>query len=164
MVKKKTIYTYYCDLCGEEITGRVYSPIWGEMDPDGDRNYDRGGCIINVDICENCRENAERMIEGLFEEKKREDTEPELAQELAQTEDPDGEIEFTVGKEPDGDGEKKLEEAMRQRRGGRAIKIDIGKMMALHNAGWSNGKIADELRVSTATIQRRISEVLRGEK
>ena len=30
--------------------------------------------------------------------------------------------------------------------------IDTGKLMALHNAGWSSRKIADELKVSPGTV------------
>lgn len=35
----------------------------------------------------------------------------------------------------------------------RKPKCDIGKMIALYNAGWSIAKIADELRVSEPTIR-----------
>ena len=30
--------------------------------------------------------------------------------------------------------------------------VDVGKLIALHNAGWSVAKIADELGVSTRTV------------
>ena len=36
--------------------------------------------------------------------------------------------------------------------------IDKGKVMALHNAGWSAAKIADELQCSTQTVYRIVSE------
>ncbi len=170
MVKEETIYTYFCDMCGGKIDGTVYSPIWGELDTDGDGSYDRDGGIINVDICENCRKDAEQMIVGLFsrykeaahgtddgsqeevnkgnqdgyESKPKDELVRELAQELAQM---------------DKEGEETI-----PRKGAKPIQVDIFKIMELHNAGWSNGKIAQELGVSTATIQRRVSEVLKGTK
>lgn len=30
--------------------------------------------------------------------------------------------------------------------------VDVGKLIALHNAGWSVAKIADELGISTRTV------------
>lgn len=40
--------------------------------------------------------------------------------------------------------------------------LDLGKVKALRDAGWSNSKIADELKVSTSTIQRAVTE-MKGE-
>lgn len=34
----------------------------------------------------------------------------------------------------------------------RRVKLDTGKVMSLHNAGWSNRKIADEMGCSEGTI------------
>lgn len=34
----------------------------------------------------------------------------------------------------------------------KAKKLDKGKIMALHNAGWSNEKIADEMKCSPRTV------------
>lgn len=35
-------------------------------------------------------------------------------------------------------------------------KVDIGKIMALHNAGWSNTKIADEMHLHPITVGKYI--------
>ncbi len=165
MVKEETIYTYFCDMCGGKIEGTVYSPFWGEMDTDGDGSYDRDGNIISVDICEKCRKDAEQMISGMFsrykeaandgsqakvnngnrdgyESKPKDELVQELAQELAQM---------------DKEGDEPI-----PRKGAKPIQVDIFKIMELHNAGVSNAKIAQELGVSTATIQRRVSEVIRS--
>ena len=45
--------------------------------------------------------------------------------------------------------------------------VDRGKMMALHNAGWTNKKIADEMacgEASVSTIIKLIKEKAEGEK
>ena len=38
-------------------------------------------------------------------------------------------------------------------------KIDLGKVKALHRAGWSNLKIADEMGVSAATISYHLKKM-----
>lgn len=38
--------------------------------------------------------------------------------------------------------------------GGKKKQIDTGKLLALHKAGWSNVKIADELGISDMTVGR----------
>lgn len=42
----------------------------------------------------------------------------------------------------------------------RKKKIDMGKLMALHNAGWSNLKIAGELKISDVTVGKYIKQSL----
>lgn len=42
-------------------------------------------------------------------------------------------------------------------------KIDRGKVMALHRAGWSNKKIADEMACSEASISTILKEERNGE-
>ncbi len=37
--------------------------------------------------------------------------------------------------------------------------IDTGKLLALHNAGWSNVKIADELGISDATVGKYLKRM-----
>ena len=38
------------------------------------------------------------------------------------------------------------------------VTLDMGKVKALKNAGWSTPKIADEMRVSVSTVARRLNE------
>ena len=42
----------------------------------------------------------------------------------------------------------------------RKIELDLGKIAALHNAGWSLRKIADEMHVSDVTIKNRLDEAM----
>ena len=42
----------------------------------------------------------------------------------------------------------------------RKLDLDLGKIAALHNAGWTNQKIADEMGVSSVTIGNRMQEAL----
>lgn len=46
------------------------------------------------------------------------------------------------------------------RRKGARIDLDLGKMAALRNAGWSYDKIADELHVPQGTVINRMPEAL----
>lgn len=39
---------------------------------------------------------------------------------------------------------------------GKRRKVDVGKIMALHNAGWSNVKIADEMSLHPITVGKYI--------
>ena len=42
-------------------------------------------------------------------------------------------------------------------------KIDRGKVLALHRAGWSNKKIADEMACSEASVSTILKEERNGE-
>lgn len=42
--------------------------------------------------------------------------------------------------------------------------LDRGKIMALHNAGWSNKAIAEEVHSTVSTIATIISKIKRGEE
>lgn len=45
-------------------------------------------------------------------------------------------------------------------RKGPRLELDLGKMAALRNAGWSYDKIADELHVSQGTVINRMPEAI----
>lgn len=59
-------------------------------------------------------------------------------------------------------GGNKEEPKKEVKRGTKKKPLDLGKIKALRDAGWSNAKIADELKVSTSTIQRAAAE-MKGE-
>ena len=47
--------------------------------------------------------------------------------------------------------------------GGKRKKVDRGKVMALHRAGWTNRKIADEMRIHESTVCRVIRDEIEKE-
>ena len=38
------------------------------------------------------------------------------------------------------------------------VKVDVGKIKALHKAGWTVPKIADEMRLSAPTVRKYLKE------
>ncbi len=44
---------------------------------------------------------------------------------------------------------------------GRKIQVDVGKIVSLHNAGWNNAKIADEMGISDVTVGKYINRLLK---
>ena len=57
----------------------------------------------------------------------------------------------------------KTEPAKETRRGPKPKNYDVGKMVALHKAGWNYVDIADECHCSPATAQRKVKEALYAE-
>lgn len=57
----------------------------------------------------------------------------------------------------------KTEPAKETRRGPKPGNYDVGKMVALHKAGWNYVDIADECHCSPATAQRKVKEALDAE-
>lgn len=49
------------------------------------------------------------------------------------------------------------------RKGGRKSEIDTGKLLALHNAGWSNMKIAGELGIHNTTVSYHLKKLKEAE-
>ena len=137
MYKEIIVQKYFCDLCKKEIPGSVFSPVWGELKPDGEGNYERNGDIINVDICYNCVDKAEKMIFNLFQK------------------DDEAEEKTT---EIDKNSEKIDEKPQKTNAKGRKSNLDDGKIMALRRAGWNNTKIAEEFGVSSWTISQHIKK------
>ena len=88
-------------------------------------------------------DSLEHMLEGCMFFRK----EPAMEAELMElTVEPAGQtIEFGPAEpgnaQPDSPPGKKAKKT-----------VDVGKLIALHNAGWSVAKIADELGVSTRTV------------
>lgn len=46
--------------------------------------------------------------------------------------------------------------------GGKRKAVDTGKILALHNAGWSNVKIADEMKMNVKTVWYYIDKARKG--
>ena len=61
-----------------------------------------------------------------------------------------------IGQEPAADPDP-AEDDQTAHRTRKRVDLDIGKIMALHRAKWSNKQIAEEMGVSVATIQRYVA-------
>lgn len=53
-----------------------------------------------------------------------------------------------------------LKQELKQARpaGGKRMNVDIGKMKALREAGWSYAKIADEMRISVGSVHNHLKQ------
>ena len=54
--------------------------------------------------------------------------------------------------------DERKEAKEKQKYGNNKPKVDAGKILALHRAGWTGAKIADEMGCSTATVSHYIKE------
>lgn len=128
---------YYCDKCGEQITGPKYQlgVFWTDMeDPvDGAWDLDTG-----ADLCEDCYKECDDMVAWFIKHP---------AHHFSAPNDP---VE-----QPDPKPKRKN---IKHGTGGRKKDLDLGRMAALRNAGWSLEKIADELRCSAQTVANRMEE------
>lgn len=65
---------------------------------------------------------------------------------------------------PDEDPEPKKEATAAAPAPAKRSKVDHGKIMALHKAGWANKKIADEMMISVQTVINHVQAEQMGEK
>lgn len=145
MYKEIIVQKYFCDCCGKEISGSVFSPVWGEFKLEDGENYNRDGDIINVDVCEACKDEAEKMIFGLFH--------PEEEAETEITENDKNSEESDENKQIPTENEEKPTPT------GRKSDLDDDKILALRRAGWTIAKIADEMGVSQGTISKHLKDM-----
>lgn len=125
-----------CDWCGKEITGETYYTIAASFISEGAARTPK-----NYDYCPDCGDRFTEVLAGAMPPAREEipavllRTAPQKApQEAAPAE-----------------GEKKT--------GRKKIKLDLGKVGALHKAGWSPAMIATEMKVSESTIRRAITQI-----
>lgn len=124
-MKKLTIY---CDVCGKQITGKVYKVFIGAQDAD---KIEDDPCYEEVeqenDFCEGCIESVAQLI-ATFTSKPA----------LDETEEP-----------------KPVEEPKEKKP---RKKVDSGKIWALHDAGWNTSSIAMEAQCSTQTVRNILAK------
>ena len=94
----------------------------------------------------------DRLLDGCLFFREVPALEKDLFQEVTETppaepatESRDGSRNGTVRKKKEGQG--------------RRVKVDTGKLMALHNAGWSNIKIGQELGISEFTVRKYLKQM-----
>ena len=130
-MKKLTIY---CDVCGKQITGKVYKVFIGEQDAD---KIEDDPCYEEVeqenDFCEDCIDSVAQLI-ATFTSKPA----------LDETEEP----------KPVEEKPKKTKKPNEDKR----KKTDVGKIWALHDAGWNTSSIAMEAQCSTQTVRNILAK------
>lgn len=98
--------TFYCDRCGEQISGKIYRLATYFGDPDDDES--EWLVAYGAELCEKCYKTVDNSVATA--------------------------IKNTAPKKKSGK------------------EIDMGKVRALRNAGWSCEKIGEEFGVSGQTI------------
>lgn len=135
MIKKVRV----CDWCGKEITGETYYTISASFISESTARTTR-----DYDYCPVCGNILKEVLAGAMPPaaKDREEI-PAVPPRTATQEAPQ--------EAAPAEGEKKT--------GRKKIKLDLGKVGALHKAGWSPAMIATEMKVSESTIRRAITQI-----
>ena len=131
---KKTIR--YCDLCGREITGRVYKVGFGILEGDqinGDNIFE--DIEQDMDFCVTCIEEIAEMVTNC---------KSILAPATVTVEEKEDPVPV---------GEKKPKEKKKP-----AKKVDAGKIWALRDAGWNAASIALEVGCSQQTVYNTLNK------
>lgn len=95
-------------------------------------------------------DTLQNMLEGVMFFR----TEPALEKEIlpvVSREEPEPPVEKTLS-----DLTKELKQARPAAKG--KLDVDIGKMKALREAGWSYAKIADEMRISVGSVHNHLKQ------
>ena len=129
-MKKLTIY---CDVCGKQITGKVYKVFIGEQDAD---KIEDDPCYKEYeqenDFCEGCIDSVAQLI-ATFTSKPA----------LDETEEPKPVEEKPKKQKADKDKRKK---------------VDAAKVWALYDANWGTADIAAEMMCSTQTVRNILAK------
>lgn len=101
----------------------------------------------------------DRLLEGCLFFREIPAMEKDLLQEATETPPAEPATESRDGSRRD---TAKTEGTVEKRPRGGRVKVDTGKLLALHKAGWSNVKIGEELGTSEATVRKYLKE-MKGE-
>lgn len=115
----------------------------------GDNRYE------DMDFCTECMDAFKAFLAEIpaeHPEKRDESTETvsQPQESVSETQENEADQPKELFREPK--GEAKSQEGKKTR-----TRIDYGKIMALHNAGWSNQKIADEMGMTYGAVATAIS-------
>lgn len=136
-----------CDRCGQNIDIDLYTGyiVWNFRDHASGKVTEQN-IFENCDYCEECMEEIRAFITHGHTQTP---TEP------INTDSAAGTTEST----PPAAGQTTEDKA-----GKRNSRIDMGKVNALRDAGWSIGKIAEEMNVDPAEVAEKIYDRKRQEK
>lgn len=132
MIKKIRV----CDWCGKEIPGETYYTISASFISERAARTTR-----DYDYCPVCGNILKEVLAGAMPPDRE-----EIPAGLLRTAPQEAPQEAAPA-----EGEKKT--------GRKKIKLDLGKVGALHKAGWSPAMIATEMKVSESTIRRAITQI-----
>jgi hypothetical protein len=129
---------YYCDRCGVEIK-EPYKIIGHKIDKDtGDYLTDEGG---HLDYCRDCFIS---IMSGITDN---------ISKDEEEGEDEDDETCGLPFEAPVEDQEEQPTVNNRQK-----ADLDVGKMKALRNAGWTFKQIGEELGCAQSTVINRLKK------
>jgi ribosome-binding protein aMBF1 (putative translation factor) len=144
--------TYFCDICGKEASRDrpVYNLIWQEQTDDGsDGDLDpvvEG--VSTIDVCGVCALNVATTIRPVIGHMMQRTAENSSRKQQQKTAAENNSKPVANNNKP----VKKVTAGSEKKKPGPPFKIDTGKLIALAKAGWTKEKIADELKVSVATV------------
>lgn len=141
-----------CDRCKKEIAGLpiLIKPVTTDTET-GDILEDwRPEEFKNRDYCKCCAEKIMAAAVGLVKNEEFEKSLLEATKENSRIVETQ-ELTRTVRKEAEPDKRENLTAELKQN-GSTKKRLDIGKIMALKNAGWTNEQIAEELGTTSGTI------------
>lgn len=120
--------TYYCDRCGKLIEQEVHQIGARFLDSEGLEMDHEYG----AELCPACFREIDDMVAWMIKNPT---------------------IHFDGGKQIEQEKPKKTHGGDRK-----TMKLDLGKMAALRNAGWSYDKIAQEMHCSAQTVSNHMDE------
>lgn len=120
--------TYYCDRCGKLIEQEVHQIGARFLDSEGLEMDHEYG----AELCPACFREIDDMVAFMVKNPT---------------------IHFDGGKQIEQEKPKKTHVGDRK-----SLKLDLGKMAALRNAGWSYDKIAQEMHCSPQTVSNHMDE------
>lgn len=121
--------TFYCDRCGKMVDGLKYQ-LAVYWTSEEDLNLDPWELETGADLCRDCYKEIDDMVAFMVKNPT---------------------IHFDGGKQIVAEPEK-------PKRTPKKKDLDLGRMAALRNAGWSYEKIAEDLRCSAQTVANRMDE------
>lgn len=125
---------YYCDKCGKLITGPKFqlATYWTDLEDPNEFEWD---VDKGADLCEDCNKECDDMVAWFIQHR-----------------------DYHIGAPAEKPEPAPKRQNIKHGTGGKKKDLDLGRMAALRNAGWSYEKIADDLRCSAQTVANRMEE------
>lgn len=119
---------YFCDRCGKQVTDSMMQLCVSTLRIDDSYGEEVGSLDEGAELCTDCYDEIDSMIAYMVKNPS---------------------VHFSNGEKIKPKDPKKANNK---------AKLDLGKIAALRNAGWTIDKIADEMKVSHQTIRNHMDE------